>query len=93
MENCVMSIRDFFEKQRSIFYTKMAGYLLKDHGSDIIAHLLCIRSSAMTYENCKEIIDALIESSLLGHEPQIFWNDPTSNLYCIHGKINIVKRK
>jgi hypothetical protein len=88
-----MSIRDFFEKQRSIFYTKMAGYLLKDHGSDIIAHLLCIRSSAMTYEDCKEIIDALIESSLLGHEPQIFWNNPVSNLHWIRGKIDIMKRK
>ena len=88
-----MIMRDFFEKQRSIFYTKMAGYLLKNHGSDIIAHLLCIRSSAVTYEDCKEIIDALIESSLLGHEPQIFWNNPTSNLYCIRGRIDIIKRK
>ena len=87
-----MIIRDFFEKQRHIFYTKMAGYLLKDHGHDIIAHLLCIRS-AMTYEDCKEIINAVIESSLLGYNPQIFWNDPITNLYCIHGKIDVVKRK
>jgi hypothetical protein len=70
----------------------MVDYLLKDHGRDIIAQLLCIQS-AIAYEDCKEIIDALIESSLLGHDPQIFWNNPTSNLHCIHGRIDIVKRK
>ena len=70
----------------------MAGYLLKDHGRDIIAQLLCIRS-AIAYEDCKEIIDTLIESSLLGHEPQIFWNNPVANLYCIRGRIDIIKRK
>jgi hypothetical protein len=92
MENYVRIIRDFFEKQRHVFYTKIAGYLLKDHGQDILAHLLCIRS-AMTYDDCKEIIDALIESSLLGHEPQIFWNNPILNLHWICGKIDIMKRK
>lgn len=70
----------------------MAGYLLEDRGRDIVAYLLCIRS-AMTYDDCKEIIDALIESSLLGHEPQIFWNNPISNLHWIRGKIDIMKRK
>jgi hypothetical protein len=87
-----MIIRDFFEKQRHMLYIKMADYLLKDHGRDMIAQLLCIRST-IAYEDCREIIDALIESSLLGHDPQIFWNKPVTNLYWVSGKIDIMKRK